>query len=354
MSESLHEGAMTAMVTPFTDHSRIDWNGFAKNIQFQRSQGIRCIVPVGTTGESPTITPTEHRDLIHAAISCTRGTGMDILPGCGSNSTEEAMDYIEVANRLGCRGALLVDPYYNGPSSIEIRDEYYGVLAVNNQNPNFLLVPYIIPGRTGCSLAPEDLVQLALNYPHSFRAVKEATGDLNRMLRTRSLLVASGIRDFQIISGDDDKTAEMITSDVLSCGVISVTSNIAPAAVQQMCMLLLRGGENEALAIRNQLAPLFKVVTFLADRFIKGGATVTDKFRNPLPVKIMMDVLGMPAGSCRRPLGRMTASGIGILMQALQTVWKESPWILRPIEEFYGVDIQSRINDHELWEKHQY
>lgn len=346
-------GCWTAIVTPFREDLSIDWQRLEKNLEFQISQEIMGIVPVGTTGESPTLTPEEH-NLVIAKTWQLVVDELGCLAGCGSNSTKEALHYLETAQVIGCDGALLVDPYYNGPSSLEIREKYYREIAL--QFPDLAIVPYIIPGRTGCALSPEDLAILARDYPN-IRAVKEATGDLERMRKTRALvdLVTTNPGDFAILSGDDDKTFEMMTDpEIEAVGVISVISNIAPRALNEMCDTILDEEIKKAEEIKDALSPLFRVVTVLCQREeeIEGEkVTVQDKFRNPLPIKTMMQGLGMPAGPCRPPLGKMTLQGVEIVRNALREVWEKNSWVLKPIEEYYGVDVEERIETDEIWQE---
>lgn len=345
MSIEIPQGALTALITPFEENGEVDWFGLASLIRFQISQGISGIVPTGTTGESSTLTETEHEKIIYHTLGFSED--VFVLVGCGSNCTAEAMRYIECAIKHKGTAVLLVDPYYNGPSSLELRKEYYGPIA--KTFPNITIVPYIIPGRTGCALLPEDLAALNRELPNIL-AVKEATGDLTRMSRTRSL--TSPV--FQIFSGDDNRTFDMMTMpDIHACGVISVVSNIVPAAVQRMCHAILFGNIMVAKRIRDKLDPLFELVTVLAPRTINDN-TVTDKFRNPLPIKTIMNVLGMPAGPCRQPLGKMSQEGLQKIRDTLSNVWAQSPEILQPIEACFDVNIYKRLEDDELWAKLSY
>ena len=158
----------------------------------------------------------------------TQATGCLTIAGTGSNSTQEAIDGTAHAQDIGVNCVLLVDPYYNGPSSMEIRREYIEPIA--HQFPEVQVIPYIIPGRTGTQLYPQDLAVLHQQYPN-VRCVKEATGDLKNMELTRQLCG----EDFDILSGDDDKTyTMMISPDIAASGVISVVSNVAPSAVVDM------------------------------------------------------------------------------------------------------------------------
>ena len=346
MIHRIPEGALTALVTPFVedDGKAINWKGFKRLIEFQVNQGISGIVPAGTTGESPTLSEDEHKEMIFRTLVPASSTF--ILSGCGSNSTKEAMEYVRcVANYKG-KAVLLVDSYYNGPSSLELRKEYYEPIA--RAFPNISIVPYIIPGRTGCKLLPEDLAILALKYPN-ICAVKEATGDLNNMMYTRALVSS----DFQIFSGDDDKTYEMIVSAIKACGVISVISNIAPAAVQKMCKALLQGDFATATIIKCKLQPLFEIVTVSVGRKTDIGKPI-DKFRNPLAIKTAMNKLGMPSGPCRQPLGKMSKEGLQIVRSALINVRANSPEVFAPIEEFFGVDIDERLAKRKIWASFSY
>ncbi|MCX6723712.1 MAG: 4-hydroxy-tetrahydrodipicolinate synthase [Candidatus Staskawiczbacteria bacterium] len=335
-------GALTALVTPLLPNGEIYWGGLEKLVAFQASQGISGIVPVGTTGESSTLAEHEHNAVIRQTLKLGLGKLL-VMPGCGSNNTKEAMHYVQVAAKNGAKAVLLVDCYYNGPSSLELRNEYYGPIA--KAFPDVAIVPYIIPGRTGCALWPQDLAELNREFPNVC-AVKEATGDLARMSHTRFLTSP----EFQIFSGDDDKTLEMMCSNqIRACGVISVVSNIAPAAVQVMCTAALRGDFNSAVAMYEKLAPLFNIVTVLADRKVGNSSAVTDKFRNPLPIKTAMNALGMPAGPCRQPLGKMTPAGAQKVREALTEVWRKSPEVLLPIQGFFDVNIEQRLSDETLW-----
>jgi len=348
MEKFRFKGAWTALVTPFTKSGDVDWKGLKSNVEFQISQGITGLVPTGTTGESPTLSWEEHAKVIDMVIEIAHGR-CKVLAGTGSNSTQEAIDGTRHAYNSGADGALLVDCYYNGPSSLELRREYYSVVA--EAVPDIPLVPYIIPGRTGTAMTPEDLAILASEYPN-VRAVKEATGDIDRMKRTRELVG----EDFDILSGDDDITFDiMVNKRIRASGVISVISNAAPGFVGKMVSGILSGDEYEAKKAHQALLSLFKIVTVKSrdNRRIEGKGTfcVEDKFRNPLPIKVLMNGLGMAAGPCRRPLGKMSTSGIEIVRQAARAVWENYPEVLKPIEDAYKVRIDERLKNDKYWEE---
>ena len=340
------QGAWTALITPMDTDGAIDWEGLEKNLAFQIEQGMTGLVPTGTTGESPTLIWDEHNEIINQTLKQAAGK-CQVIAGTGSNSTQEAVESTEHAVEHGAQAALLVDCYYNGPSSLELKNEYYGVLA--EIFPDVFFIPYIIPGRSGTALAVEDLAILASEHPN-IRAVKEATGDLERMARTRKLLGP----DFTILSGDDDITYKMMTSPQIgAAGVISVVSNVAPAAVELMVRKLLEGDLAVGAALRDALSPLFGIVTVKVGsrRILPDGSTVTvqDRFRNPVGIKTLMQALGMPAGPCRQPLGKMTPEGVEAVRSAARTTWEKDPEILAPIGKFYEVDLEARIADDSFW-----
>jgi 4-hydroxy-tetrahydrodipicolinate synthase len=320
---------------------KVDFEGLKTLVDFQVSQGVNGILAVGTTGESPTLTWEEHNLVIEKVHEYNAGKSLTIA-GTGSNCTQESMESTKHAYDLGIKAVLLVDPYYNGPSSLEIRLEYISPMA--ERFPEVQIIPYIIPGRTGTQLLPQDLAILHSQYSN-VRAVKEATGDLENMKLVRKLCGEK----FNILSGDDDKTfSMMIDSVVKASGVISVTSNIAPAAVQKMTTLILEGKLSEAEKLSEALKPLFQVVTVRSAVETQFGEVLV-KARNPLPYKSLMNILGMPAGPPRKPLGKMTKEGLHILLEATRKVYENNPWILEPIEDFFDVDLSQRLYEEKFW-----
>ncbi len=337
----MFEGCYTAIVTPMRDH-QIDIEGLQQLIEFQIAGGVDGVLGVGTTGESPTLTWEEHNRVIEVVVERCKGRCQSIA-GTGSNSTRETMESTEHAVHLGADGALLVDPYYNGPSSLEIRREY--VAPVAERFPQIGIIPYVIPGRTGAQLLPEDLAILHRRYPN-MSTVKEATGSIDNMKRTRECCGA----DFTILSGDDDMTFAMMTNPAIkAAGVISVASNIAPKAVKEMVQLFKQGKRVEAEAKMNAAKPLFEIVTVKTQEETPYGK-VSCRARNPLATKSLMNILGMPAGPCRPPLGKMTKAGIDVVLRAARTVWKSNPEVLTPIADFFKVDVEARLYDEGLVE----
>jgi 4-hydroxy-tetrahydrodipicolinate synthase len=334
------EGCWTAMVTPFNRKGEVDFEGLEKNLQFQIENGAN-LVPTGTTGESPTLDWREHDRVITKTTQLAKDK-VFVIAGTGSNSTKEAVRGSKHAVEVGAQGLLLVDCYYNGPSSLELRTQYYEVIAKAFRKA--FIVPYIIPGRTGTKLEVEDLAILHRKFKN-LRSVKEATGDLERMAKTRNLCG----EDFDILSGDDDKTFEMMTrNDIHASGVVSVMSNIVPGAVGEMVKAIRDGNMERANRMKDILDPLFKVVTVNTIESYEGFE-VPCKFRNPLAIKTMMKGLGLPSGPCRPPLGKMTPKGVEVVRNALKEVYEKDKEVFWPLQEFYKINIEERISNDKYW-----
>lgn len=339
---TLFSGCYTALITPYRSNREVDYEGLQRLVEFQLKQKVSGILACGTTGESPTLDWSEHNKVTERIHEYTSGKGLTIA-GTGSNSTQETIEGTVHASHIGIKAVLLVDPYYNGPSSLEIRREYVEPIA--KQFPEMQIIPYVIPGRTGTQLLPQDIAQLSADYSN-VRCVKEATGDLENMRLTRQFCG----EDFAILSGDDDKTFAMMTSpEIAASGVISVSSNIVPRAVSEMVQYILDGDINEAKQLAEILKPLFSVITVKTQEQTPFGS-VTCRARNPLATKTLMNVLGMPAGPCRQPLGRMTRHGLEIVLQAVRRVYESHPEVLRPIEEFFDVNLKDRLSNHKYLE----
>lgn len=336
----MRSGCYTALVTPFTaDGSQVDQEGLDQLTQFQIENNITGILAVGTTGESPTLTWDEHHEVVGSVARATRGKCFCIA-GTGSNNTREALAATEHAAKQGADAALLVDPYYNGPSSLEIRREYVAPIA--EAHPDLDLIPYVIPGRTGAKLLPEDLALLTKTYPN-VKTVKEATGDLDNMRRTRACCGP----DFTILSGDDGLLVEMMTDKAIdAAGVISVASNVAPKAMIRLVELLKSGSTAEAEILADSLKPLFGLVTVTTQETTEFGE-VACRARNPLAIKTFMALLGMPVGPCRRPLGKMSRKGLDFVVSVARQVQSNNPELLQPIADFFGVEINERLDNPE-------
>lgn len=337
----MQPGCYTALVTPFTaDGSQIDHQALEKLVAFQIQGAMTGVLAVGTTGESPTLAWNEHDEVVESVARLAKGHCLSIA-GSGSNNTREAMRATQHAAKAGVDGVLLVDPYYNGPSSLEIRREY--VMPIARKFPDLEMIPYVIPGRTGTQLLPEDLALLYRECPN-VGTVKEATGDLHNMRRTRACCGP----DYTILSGDDNLTSAMMNDpEIRAAGVICVAGNVAPGAMVELVKALLRGDKERAAQLNRALAPLFDLVTVKTQEDTPYGA-VTCRARNPLGIKTLMGLLGMPVGPCRPPLGRMTRKGLEHVIAAAHQVWNDNPEILQPVADFFGVDILQRLNDRRL------
>jgi 4-hydroxy-tetrahydrodipicolinate synthase len=331
---------MPALVVPLAN-GEVDFECYRGLLEYQKRQGVTHAIVNGTTGESPTLSAQEQDRLVSLASS-----QLSVVAGTGSNDTQKTLKRSEAALSQGAGALLLVDPYYNGPSSLEIRREYYGPVAEKYSCP---VIPYVIPGRCGCELSAYDLAQLAKDHTNVF-AVKEATGNLDRMRLDRQLSPS-----LDIYSGDDDLTLKMILDpQIRACGVISVAANLVPAAVKKMVDLALLGKSEEATALSTALSPLFSAITVksaVKDPYGFPGEVV-QKFRNPLPYKTLMAGLGMIPFGCRRPLGRMDRAGVEFVRAAARKVWQQNPEILQPIEDAFDVDLSSRIGDDANWAVH--
>jgi 4-hydroxy-tetrahydrodipicolinate synthase len=329
-------GCYTALATPFRG-AEVDYEGYEKLVDFQIKNGITGILAAGTTGESPVLSWGEHNKVTEVVAKKTKDKCICIA-GTGSNNTKETLEGTEHAAEFGAEAALLVDPYYNGPSSLEIRMEY--VAPVAKAFPDMDIIPYVIPGRTGAQLLPEDLALLFKEYPN-VSTVKEATANLENMKRTRECCGP----DFMILSGDDSMTFDMMVDpQIKASGVISVASNVAPKAVTKMVQLLDAGNDSEAKALAEKLDPLFNLVTVKTMEQTPYGE-VSCRARNPLAYKTLMAILGMPSGGCRQPLGKMTKNGVDTVLEAVRKVQATAPEVLQPVAEFFNVDIAERLEN---------
>ena len=283
-------GTHTALVTPFRD-GNFDTAAFQSLIEAQIAAGITGIIPVGTTGESPTLDHEEHLKVIEVAVQAAAGR-CQVIAGTGSNSTSEAVTLTQAAQRLGATAALLVAPYYNKPS----QEGLYRHFATIAQSVKIPLVLYSIPSRCGIEIGVETTVRLAKDFSN-IRAIKEAGGSVERVNQLRSALP----EDFEILSGDDSLTLPFMS--VGAVGVISVATNVIPAEVATMVRHQLAGESAKALAIHRKYYPLFK------DLFIEP---------NPVPVKFALARLGIMTPDVRLPLCEMSASSIQQLTKTLE------------------------------------
>lgn len=274
----MFRGTMTALVTPFRDQL-VDTAAFEKLIATQIEAKLDGIVPVGTTGESPTLNHDEHIRVIELAVRRAGGK-LKVLAGTGSNSTAEAIELTHDAERVGADGVLLVAPYYNRPTQEGLL-RHFAAIAGSTDLP---IILYSIPGRCGVEIGIETVVRLAERHSNIV-GIKEAGGSIERFSQLRLALPET----FQIISGDDSMTLPAIS--VGACGVISVASNVAPRRVKKLVDLALAGRFDGALAEHISLYPLFK------DLFVES---------NPVPIKAVLSRLGWMTDEVRLPLVPMS------------------------------------------------
>lgn len=338
------EGCITALVTPMTARGDIDKEGLRRLVEYQEEEGIDGIVAVGTTGESPTLASAERFAIVRRCREWA-GAAVPVIAGTGSSSTEEALRATREAADAGVTHALLVDPYYNAPSSLEIRREYYE--PVTREFPGIQFVPYVIPARTGTRLEASDLALLREASPNVV-GVKDATGSDEYGREVRRLL-GDG---FSIFSGDDGRTAHLITDPAVRAqGVISVLSNVFPRTLVAWTRAL-RTGESmpEPLERRvRALTPLLSLVTVETQEEGPFGL-VRVRARNPVPVKAIMNLLAMPAGRCRPPLGRLTPVGFARVLDALRHANGECPELFDGVEDAFDVSVADRLLDSRSWE----
>ena len=267
-------GTHTALVTPFRNGA-FDRTAFAALIESQIAGGVEGIVPVGTTGESPTLDHEEHSEVIRAAIELAKGR-CKVIAGTGSNSTAEAIALTVDAEKLGADAALLVAPYYNKPSQ-EGLYRHYRAVAEAVKIP---LILYSIPGRCGIEIGTETVVRLAADCPNIV-SLKEAGGSVERVSQLRQALPDS----FELLSGDDSLTLPFLS--VGAVGVISVASNLIPREVSEMVRAWLSGRVAEAQTAHQKYYQLFK------DLFIEP---------NPVPIKYAVSLKGWLDPEVRLPL----------------------------------------------------
>ena len=281
MNEKLDmSGSFVALVTPFTEDGRVDYEALRRLVEFHVVSGTSGIVPCGTTGESPTLSVEEHSSVIKAVVAMAAGR-IKVVAGTGSNNTDEAIALTRFAEDVGADGALIVCPYYNKPSQEGIY-RHYKKISVDVEIP---IVIYSIVGRCGVNIEPETVANLAVLG--NIVGIKEASGNIDQMSR----IVEMTPDDFQLISGDDSLTLPIMS--IGGVGVISVLANVLPKEVATLVKLYEGGNGAEARALHHRLLPLIKAL------FIES---------NPAPVKTAMGFMKMIRPDLRLPLCEMSAA----------------------------------------------
>ena len=286
----MFHGSMVALVTPMREDGAVDDESLAGLIEFHISQGTDAIVAVGTTGESATLDEDEHCAVIRRVVELTAGR-IPVIAGTGANSTTEAISLTRCALKAGADACLLVTPYYNKPTQ-EGLYLHHKAVAEAVPIPQIL---YNVPGRTACDMLPETAARLAAIS--NIVGFKEATGDLTRVTRLKELC---GDR-LDLYSGDDATACEFMLMG--GKGVISVTANVAPAAMHRLCAAALAGDRAAAEAIDAPLRALHR------DLFVEA---------NPIPVKWALHEMGLIPAGIRLPLTPLSAQHHATVREALR------------------------------------
>lgn len=285
----MFEGAYTAIVTPFGKDGAVDYDVFGRLIEAQAEAGIDGIVPVGTTGESPTLSVEEHEKVIEQAVAISAGR-MKVVAGTGANSTAEAIELTKHALEAGADGTLQVTPYYNKPNQEGLYRHFSAVADLG-----LPVVLYNVPGRSSREIAVSTIARLS-KHPNVV-SVKEAGGSVERV---SAILDAC---DIEVLSGDDTLALPMMA--VGAKGVISVASNAIPAQVASMIHAVLEGDMEKAFELHS------KYYAFFSDLFIDT---------NPIPVKAAMAMMGLIEESYRLPLCEMAQDLRDTLRRTMESV----------------------------------
>lgn len=270
----MFKGSIPALVTPMKADGAVDFEAWDRLLDFHVAEGTDAVVVGGTTGESPTLEPAEVAQLVRRARARLAGR-MPVIAGSGTNSTAKSVDLSRELAAAGADALLAVVPYYNRPTQEGL---YRHFIAIADA-ADVPVILYNVPGRTACDMLPETVVRLS-EHPRIV-GIKEATGDLSRA----EPILRYAKAGFVLLSGDDPTAAELMKRG--ACGVISVTANVAPRAVHDMCAAALAGHHAEAAAMNEKLMPLH-LAMFLEP--------------NPIPVKWAMSRLGLMGRGIRLPL----------------------------------------------------
>lgn len=267
-------GSIVALATPMTESGAVDWDALDKLVEMHVEKGTDSIVAMGTSGESATLDNDEHLKVIEAVIKRVAGR-IPVIAGTGANSTTEAIHLTQEAQKLGADAVLLVTPYYNKPTQEGLYLHHKAIAEAVSIDQ----ILYNVPGRTAVDMLPETIERLS--KIKNIVAVKEATGDIERAKD----IVARVDSDFAVYSGDDETAYQLILAG--GKGNISVTANIAPAEMNELCQLALAGKSEEAKALNDKLMPLHNAM------FVES---------NPIPVKWAMHEMGLCGVGIRLPL----------------------------------------------------
>jgi 4-hydroxy-tetrahydrodipicolinate synthase len=284
-------GSIVALATPFTTDGAVDYPTLRKLIDWHIAERTDCICVVGTTGESPTVDVAEHCEIIRVAVEQSAGR-VPIMAGCGANSTQEAIELAQYAQGVGAQYQLQVVPYYNKPTA---EGQYQHFRAIAEAVPALPTLLYNVPGRTGIDMSVETTVRLA-QVP-GIIGIKEASSNIEKA----QWLIRETPSSFSIFSGDDGTAIALMLLG--GQGNISVTANLAPRLMHDLCKAAIAGDAATARSIQTRLLPLHKLL------FVEP---------NPIPLKWAMERMGLCSGTMRLPMTEHAAQYTGALELALQ------------------------------------
>lgn len=288
---AIFKGAGVAIVTPMKENEEVNYDRLEELINWQIDQGTDCIIIVGTTGESSTLTTEEHAKVIRAAVEFTKRR-IPVVAGTGSNCTREAVHLSKEAEEAGVDGLLAVTPYYNKATQGGLI-RYYTEIAESVKLP---IIMYNVPGRTGCNILPETAAALFRDV-ENIVGLKEATGNVAQAAKT--MYLTDGKLD--LYSGEDGIVVPLLS--IGAKGVISVWSNVAPSDVHEMCMAYFEGDVKKAAQLQLKAQPLVEALFSEV---------------NPIPVKKALNLMGKDVGSLRSPLTEMTEGAAEKLAAAMR------------------------------------
>ncbi len=293
MKSSHHpiRGSIVALVTPMLADDSVDYDALRKLIDWHIDQGTDCIGVVGTTGESPTVSVEEHCEIIRVSVTQAAGR-VPIMAGCGANSTKEAIELAQFAKTVGANCQLQVVPYYNKPTQ---EGQYLHFKAIA-EAVDLPVVLYNVPGRSVADLAHDTVMRLA-QVP-GIIGIKEATGNIERA----QWLIKEAPQGFSIYSGDDPTAVALMLCG--GHGNVSVTANVAPRLMHELCMAAIAGDTKKAMEIQLKLLPLHKAL------FVES---------NPIPVKWAVSRMGLCSEAIRLPLTPLTSANRPALERVLQS-----------------------------------
>ena len=294
MKDLVLQGCGTALVTPFTADGAVDYEAYAALVDRQVAGGVHFLVPLATTGETPTLSP-EEKVAIFQTVKA-HAQGRPLLVGVGVNSLPDTLANIRLLEPLGPDALLVVVPYYNKPTQ-QGQYEYFKAVAAATSLP---VIIYNVPGRTGANMLPDTVLRLAQDVPN-IRGIKEASGKYDQV----SEILRRAPEGFAVLSGDDDMTLAFMATG--AHGVISVASNVAPKEVTEMVEAAQRGDYATARVLHHRLFPLFKAC------FVES---------NPIPAKAALSLLGQMRATVRLPLAEASDQTKELMQKVLQDLWK--------------------------------